>query len=97
MAIDVTTRADAQAIVGFTEHMRTAYYQLKAMEEKIGRYAEAVAALQAGSATPRQHKFVAIVDVLIGQEDIVRLSSVHPLLQGFLTELETNFSDFLID
>ena len=90
MAIEATTRADSQAIVSFTEHMRTAYHQLKAMHDKITWYADAIAALQAGTATPRQIKFVEIVGVLIGQ-------TVHPLIQAFLTEIETNFSDFLID
>jgi len=97
MAIEATTRADSQAIVSFTEHMRTAYHQLKAMHDKITWYADAIAALQAGTATPRQIKFVEIVGVLIGQEEIQRLSTVHPLIQAFLTEIETNFSDFLID
>ena len=43
MAIEATTRADSQAIVSFTEHMRTAYHQLKAMHDKITWYADAIA------------------------------------------------------
>ncbi len=95
--INPDTRADAQAIAGFTENLRTAYYQLAAMRDKIAYYADSLEAIQGNTANARQVKFAQIVGLLIGEEDIVRLATFRPTLIAFLEHIEANLSDFIID
>lgn len=97
MAIDQDRVADVKVAVAFTDDLRAAYLQLQAMQTKIQRYIDGVAAVAGETATPREAKFVEIVQMLVSAKDLARVGALLPTLAAFVAELEADYSDFLAD
>jgi len=97
MAIDPNRVADVKIAVAFTDDLRAAYLQLQAMQIKIQRYIDGVAAVAAETATAREAKFVEIVQMLVSAEDLTQIGALQPTIAAFVDELETDYSDFLTE
>lgn len=95
MAINQDRVDDVRIAVAFTDDLRAAYVQLKAMQLKIGRYAAALAAVAAETAEPREAKFAEIVQMLVDPSDLTRIGALLPSITAFCEEVETNYADFI--
>lgn len=95
MAISQDTVDDTRIALAFTDDLRAAYMQFKAMQTKIGRYAAALAAVAGGTADPREAKFAEIVQLLVSAEDLARIGALLPTITAFCEEIETNYADFI--
>ena len=95
MAISQDTVDDVRVAVAFTDDLRAAYSQLKAIQLKIQRYGAAVAAVAAETATPREAKFAELVQTLIEPTDIARIGALLPTVTAFCEEIEANYADFI--
>lgn len=95
MAIDQIAVQDAAMALSFPDDLRSAYYQLLAMQTKINRYAAGVAAIQAGTVEPRELRFVQLVSILIAAEDIARIGALLPMINDWCEIVGANYQDLL--
>jgi hypothetical protein len=95
MAIDQDRVDDIKIAIAFTDDLRAAYLQLKAMQTKIERYGAAVSAVMRNVADARSAKFVEIVQLLVSTEDLTRIGALLPAITAFTQEIETNYEDFI--
>lgn len=86
--IDQQRITDASRALAFADDVRGAYSVLKEMEQKIQRYAT-------GLATGSDAVFVQIVQAMVSPEDLARIGALQPAISALVTELETNYDDFL--
>lgn len=95
MAINQETVSDASRAIAFADDVRAVYYQSKEMVAKIERYVAGLAAIQAETADARETKFVQLVQAIVDPADLARIAGFAPQLTALVTELETNYPDFI--
>lgn len=95
MAINQDTVSDASRAIAFADDVRALYYQAQAMQEKIERVAAGQLAIAAGTADERETRFVQLVGILIGADDITRVGALLPLLTTITDTLSADYADFI--
>lgn len=95
MAITQQHKDDVYEALDFADNLRAATGQIRLMRQKIARYGDGVAAVQDGTADARETRFVQLVTLLIGADDVQRIATLVPLLEQWLTTIDTEFADFL--
>lgn len=95
MAIDQFATQDAAMALSFADDLRSAYYQQHGMQTKINCYTAGLAAIQAGTVTARELRFVQLVSILVSAEDIARIGALLPMINDWCEILEANYQDFI--
>ncbi len=95
MAINQDTVTDASRAIAFADDVRALFYQAQAMQEKIERVAAGQLAIAAGTADERETRFVQLVGILIGADDITRVGALLPLLTTITDTLSADYADFI--
>lgn len=95
MAVDQIAVQDAAMALSFPDDLRSAYYQMLAMQTKINRYAAGVAAIQAGTVDARELQFVQLVSILVSAEDIARIGALLPMINDWCEIVGANYQDLI--
>ncbi len=93
--IDQVTISDASRAIAFADDIRAVYNQMSEMQTKINRYIAGLQAIAIGDVDAREQKFVELVQAIVSVEDLSRVGALKPLIDSFVLELETNYSDFI--